>query len=130
MRDHRLPTFGIVAYEASMPGLSEKLAFRVLFVDLFLSGYEDRETVFIAAAASVKIFGVGDGLAFDQSIHFAWIPAAHAAVLGALFTAMRRATGSILPGVIAHNLSNVLGGFRERINGKVRECGIELIDAP
>jgi len=109
-RDHRVPTSGTLAYEATMPGLSEELAFRGLLIALFLRAYENREAAFIAAAAaSVAIFGVGHGLAFDGSFHFAWIPAAYAAVLGALFIGMRRATGSILPGIVAHNLSNVLG---------------------
>ena len=111
-RDGRAPGLETLAFQATMPGLSEELAFRGVLIALFARAYDDaRAGLILAGIASTLAFGFAHGLSFDGSLHLAWLPFAFAVVLGAGLMLMRGVTGSILPTIVTHNAANVAGAI-------------------
>lgn len=112
---HEVPTAETLAFEATLPGLTEELFFRGLLLALFDRMFPPGRMIFGAtmgygaiatsiAFAAVHAFGVGRSLRVEFALLAAIPP-----LLGALVGAWIRArSGSLLVPVLSHNVSNVV----------------------
>ena len=106
-----------LAYQATMPGITEELIFRGVFLSLLLlalggSLCRDEFTWTRATVGAVLIttlgFGLVHGLSIDGGIHFQIEEFIFTSILGGLFAWLRLYTGSLLFPIVLHNAVNVL----------------------
>jgi len=112
IKDRDLET---LAFQATMPGLTEELTFRGIILALFDRMFAGRFRVLGAelgygAIATTLIFGLGHIVAFDGNIAHLDITNAIYATAVAFFLAwMRYRSRSLVLPVVLHNLSNIMG---------------------
>ena len=105
------PTMETLAFQATMPGLAEELAYRgiapALLLGLVGGKAAPRETPWVVVTATALMFGIWHGLGYaDGAFGFQWIPAAYTFVGGVVYGWMRFNNGSLLFPVLAHCLGN------------------------
>ena len=112
----RLPTdAATVIYELTLPGLAEEMVFRGVFQSLFNQVF-GRPWKLLGAQVgwgfilSTAMFTIGHGMLFSKSLHLqtsfvGMLPALYA---GLILGWMRERAGSIWPGVVVHNATNIV----------------------
>lgn len=101
-----------LAFQATVPGLDEELAFRGVLLALLLPpGSAARPARWIAIATVAALFGAvhgvrisGQGALILEPGYWAWTGAA-----GCVWGWMTLRTGSIVPAMVSHNAANVTG---------------------
>jgi membrane protease YdiL (CAAX protease family) len=103
------PSAETIAFQATMPGLAEELAWRGLMLALFDKMFPSRGFSYGMIATSV-VFGLIHGVQIgdDLSLHFALDSLAFAAGTGFFFAWLRSRTGSLVLPVVIHNATNVI----------------------
>lgn len=110
-----LPTF---AYEATMPGLGEELAYRGVFLMLLneafgrpwrFAGIQFGWGFIIVSAMFGILHGV-DAPSLNK-IHIIWAGMIFPTITGVVLAWLRERTGSVWPGVVFHNFVNTLSQF-------------------
>ena len=101
-------------YQATMPGLSEEIVFRGIFLGLlnkiFLSKWTILNITFGWGLILTSIlFGLAHGLYFDKTwiFHFDFPIFIQTFFMGIIFGILREKSKSLIPSVICHNLSNL-----------------------
>jgi len=107
------PTMETLAFQATMPGLAEELAYRgiapALLLGLVGGKAAPRETPWAVVAATALMFGVWHGLGYAAGdFSFEWIPALYTCIGGIVYGWMRFNNGSLLFPVLAHCLGNAV----------------------
>lgn len=107
------PTMETLAFQASMPGLAEELAYRGIAPALLLGLFGDkttpRETPWAVVWATALMFGAWHGLGYTAGdFSFEWIPALYTCIGGIVYGWMRFNNGSLLFPVLAHCLGNAV----------------------
>jgi CAAX protease family protein len=104
-----------IAFEATLPGIAEELTFRGIFLALLNRAYGKTWNFFGArigwgAIITTVLFAIMHGVLIDESFgfHFMWFPVCITGFFGAIFCWMRERTDSVFPGMIAHNVFNVV----------------------
>lgn len=112
-----LPTF---AYEATMPGLGEELAYRGVMLMLLneafgrpwkFAGIQFGWGFVIVTAMFGFIHGVDIEPGHPQVINIHFLGMIFPALTGAVLAWLRERTGSVWPGVLFHNFVNVVNQF-------------------
>ena len=109
----KMPTAETFAFEALVPGPAEELVFRgvgfALLMRMFRSGEVDRRAVVLAAITTAVWFTAGHVMHLSGST-FVVEPKRIIDVLpmGLLFAFVRIRSGSLLGGVLAHNVANII----------------------
>jgi membrane protease YdiL (CAAX protease family) len=114
-RTHQSPSFATLAYQATMPGISEELTYRGISFALFQRAFADARGWW-AKAAPALIPSLVFGLIHTYSpkggfSHLEWGGFWFSLPLGLWFGWSRLRTGSLLGPVLAHNASNTAGAF-------------------
>ena len=101
-------------YQATMPGLSEEIVYRGIFLGLlnkiFLSKWTILNITFgWGLILSSVLFGLAHGLYFDNTwiFHFDFPIFIQTFFMGIIFGILREKSKSLIPSVICHNLSNL-----------------------
>ncbi len=102
-------------FEATLPGISEELMFRGILLGLLNQALARQWTFFGAHVGwglviiSV-LFGMGHGIRIDQQLHVMlnYSATLKTGILGLLLGWIKERSGSLLPGIIGHNLINVV----------------------
>ncbi len=111
----KLPT---LLYEATMPGLGEEFVYRGVLLAL-LNELFGRPWRLLGArfgwglVITSVMFGLLHGLDIHgfSVHHIYWLEMSYAFVMGLVLAWLRERTGSVWPGVIFHNLANVMDIF-------------------
>lgn len=109
-----------LAFQATMPGLAEELAYRGIAYGLLLRGFRERSSrrsTFAAIFITSFCFGLGHiepvfvGLpeAFPIVIHYGLLQFGSEFLIGTLLAALRCCSGSLLSSMLAHGVANVAG---------------------
>ncbi len=112
--EFRPPDAETMAFEATLPGLSEELIYRGLLLALFTRlypveksrlGFLNRPLVLVAL-----LFALGHGVKLDEGMHLTFNPQSLCMTfgLGCVFGWLRQRSGSVWPAVVFHNLWNVV----------------------
>jgi uncharacterized protein len=97
-----------LAFQATMPGLAEELAYRGVFLALLVTAFGGRRGVIWAAVVTSVAFGLIHGLALDGwSVRFDAMALLFPSLGGLAFAWLRLRTGSLLFPVLAHNGANL-----------------------
>lgn len=110
---HDVPSVETVAFQLTMPGITEELAYRGLLLALFDRMFPPTRTIlgakmgYGAVATSLMFFAV-HAVSVDRSLHIGFDPLNGASALVGSFVGVwiRARSGSLLVPVLAHNLSN------------------------
>lgn len=104
-----------LAFEATMPGLTEELCYRGLLLGIFNRMFIGRVSLLGApigygAIAVSLVFGLLHGLALDASYHLSFDPVttAFTGLIGFWLAWLRMRTGSLVVPVLVHNATNVI----------------------
>lgn len=102
-----------MAFHATLPGLAEEPLYRGLLLALLTAAMGKRPAaLFWGAVMANLIFALDHGIFWDEGgIGFNWLAIAVTGVAGAVLTALRLKSGSLLPGVIGHNLMGLAARF-------------------
>ena len=114
-RTHQLPSLGAIAYQATMPGISEELTYRGISFAFLQRAFADARGWW-AKAAPVLIPSLAFGLLHVYSpksgiSHLEWGGFLFSLPLGLWFAWTRLRTGSLLGPVLAHNAANTAGAL-------------------
>lgn len=112
---HDVPSAETIAFQLTLPGITEELAYRGLLLALFDRMFPPTRTIlgakmgYGAIATSLLFFAV-HAVSVDKSLHIGFDPLNGAsAVIGSFVGVWIRArSGSLLIPVLAHNLSNTV----------------------
>lgn len=112
---HEVPSAEAIAYQLTLPGVTEELAYRGLLLALFDRMFPPSSTIlgakmgYGAIAVSLAFASVHSYLA-DRSLHIAFFPLfAISPLIGSFLGAWIRArSGSLVVPALAHNLSNTV----------------------
>jgi membrane protease YdiL (CAAX protease family) len=114
-RDGLAPTAEAIAYQATMPGLSEELCWRGLAFFLLGQAYKHQDGTqdFLPAAVITTVmFGLIHLVALNHgSLRIGWPPFAYSLIIGAWLTLLRFKTSSVPSLVATHNIANVCGAL-------------------
>lgn len=107
------PSVAAVAHHLTLPGLAEEPLYRGLLLSLLTAAMAKRPAaVFWAAVMANLIFALDHGIFWaDGRIGFNLVQIATTGVAGAVLTAMRLGSGSLLPAIIGHNLMGLAARF-------------------
>lgn len=107
-----------ILFQATMPGITEELLYRGILLGLFNNFFHKRRTFFgvemgLGVLITSLLFGLAHGLVFDRALnfHFDIVTLVFTSLLGFLFAYSKERSGSIIPGVLGHNLINTMGSF-------------------
>ena len=107
--------FGLetILYQASLPGIAEEFVYRGVLFGLLMRAYGSKEGAslgFTVITITTLPFGLSHGFPFGViTFTFTWVFFLFALCLGCWLAIVRCCTKSIMIGVIAHNLANVVG---------------------
>ncbi len=114
-RTHHGPSLETILYQVTMPGLDEELTYRgVAFALIYRAFVTAGERYANAAAILIPslVFGLLHAYSHSNgSSHFEWGGLFFSLPLGLLFAWVRLRSGSLLGGVLAHNLANITGAM-------------------
>ena len=101
-----------------MPGLEEELWYRGIFLYFLNESFGKHWTVFGAkmgwgALVTTLLFGLSHGLSLekDMAINFDLASVISTGIIGFVFVWAREKCGSIVPGILGHNLFNFVQQF-------------------
>jgi membrane protease YdiL (CAAX protease family) len=102
-----------IAYHLALPGLAEEPLYRGLLLSLLAAAMGKRPAaVFWAAVMANLIFALDHGIFWHEGqLGFNLVTIATTGLAGAVLTAMRLRSGSLLPAVIGHNLMGLAARF-------------------
>ena len=111
--DPEAPTAETLAFQATMPGLAEELAYRGIAPALLLGLAGGRtppsSTPWAVVCATALLFGAWHGLGYaGGAFSFDWIPATYTCIGAIAYGWMRFRNQSLLFPVLAHCLGNTL----------------------
>jgi membrane protease YdiL (CAAX protease family) len=116
--EFHLPSRETILYQLTMPGLSEELIFRGILLALLNKTYGTPWKLWGAhlgwgAIITTLLFGLVHGLSFSPSYEFQFNLGAILATgaSGFFFVWLKERSKSLLPGILTHNLSNVIIQF-------------------
>ncbi len=116
--EFHLPSRETILYQLTMPGLSEELIFRGILLALLNKTYGTPWKLWGAnlgwgAIITTLLFGLVHGLSFSPSYEFQFNLGAilGTGAAGLFFVWLKERSKSLLPGILAHNLSNVIIQF-------------------
>ncbi len=103
-----------LVWRALMPGITEELAYRGLFLALLQRGISEehkRNGLIMAGVITTLLFSALHMMVFDGP---EWVAVnvgrvGYAFVMGALLLLVRRKTGSLFAGMVIHNAANIAG---------------------
>lgn len=106
-----------VLFQATLPGLAEELIFRGLLLTLFNLAFPDRRWKVAGvrfgwgAVLTSLLFGAAHGLGFHDGLSVQFNAFAFGRTLadGFLFALLAEQTKSLVPGIVLHNLLNLIG---------------------
>jgi membrane protease YdiL (CAAX protease family) len=114
-RDHAAPTAETLAYQATMPGLSEELCWRGLVFVLLARAYaraNETPNLIPAAFITALLFGVIHAFNVDNgAFRLAWLPFFYAVIFGAGLAFLRLKARSIPGLILTHNAANVFSSL-------------------
>ncbi len=104
-------------YQVTMPGLQEELLYRGILLGLLSSIFINPSFTFLkvnfglAAIITSLLFGFAHGINFNEnySFSFNYFALFRTAFDGFLFALLTAKTKSIFPGIVFHNILNVIG---------------------
>lgn len=103
-------------YQTFMPGISEEIIYRGLYLGLLNEIFERKKLIFGAylgygAIITIILFGLSHGISIDESfgLHFNYGSMIIPFVFAIIWTWIRERTGSVLIPIIFHNFSNEIG---------------------
>lgn len=116
--EFHFPSIETLLFQLTMPGLSEELIFRGILLALLNKTYGTPWKLWGAnlgwgAIITTLLFGLVHGLSFSPSYVFQFNLGAilGTGAAGLFFAWLKERSKSLLPGILAHNLSNALGSF-------------------
>jgi uncharacterized protein len=109
--DPASPTAETLAFQVSMPGLAEELAYRGIAPALLLGLVHGRspptQVPWVVICAAAIPFGVWHGLGYSGgAFSFELVPAAYTFAGGIVYGWLRFSTGSLLFPILAHGFAN------------------------
>lgn len=117
-----LPARETVLFQATMPGLSEELAFRGVLLALLNRAFTARfnlggASIGYGAIAITAFFGIGHGVIFgdDLQLHTSVLSGALVTVVGCILIWLRLRTNSLVVPVVVHNAINVISFVVPRV---------------
>lgn len=113
MSDASMPTAETFAFEAILPGPAEEFVFRgvglALLVRMFRGSEVDRRAVVLAATTTAIWFTAGHVMQLSGTTFvFSSRRIIDVLPMGLMFAFVRIRSGSLLGGVLAHNIANVI----------------------
>jgi hypothetical protein len=107
------PSLAAIAYHLTLPGLAEEPVYRGLLLSLLIAALGKRPAAtFWAAVMANLLFALDHGIFWrDGTIGFNLATIAITGIAGTVLTAMRLRSGSLLPGIVGHNLMGLAGRF-------------------
>lgn len=109
-RDHVAPTAEALAFQATMPGFDEELAFRGVGFALLMRGYTGPARPWASVMVTTLVFGFIHTSHINQGrLGFDFLPLLYVLPIGLLLAVVRLKSGSLLGPLLAHNLSNTIG---------------------
>lgn len=112
---HDVPSAETIAFQLTLPGITEELAYRGLLLALFDRMFPPTRTIlgakigYGAVVTSLLFFAV-HAISIDRSLHLAFNPLNGASALIGSFVGVwiRARSGSLIIPILAHNLSNTV----------------------
>lgn len=105
-------------YQSSMPGISEEIIYRGLYLGLLNRIFMKRKMIFgasigYAAIVTSIMFGMSHGISINENfqIDINHSPMVIPFAFGLIWVWMRERTGSLLVPILFHNFSNEIGQF-------------------
>lgn len=109
-RDHVRPTAETLAFQATLPGIDEELAFRGVGVALLTRGYSGPLRSWLGVVVTTLVFGFAHALYVSHGrLQLSYLPLFYVLPVGLLFGVVRLKSGSLFGTLLAHNLSNTMG---------------------
>jgi membrane protease YdiL (CAAX protease family) len=107
------PTLAGIAYHLTLPGLAEEPLYRGLLLSLLAAAMGKRPAALLWAAVMTNlIFALDHGIFWhDGRLGFNLGQIATTGLAGAVLTAVRLRSGSLLPAIIGHNLMSLAARF-------------------
>lgn len=112
----RPPTLETLAFQATMPGLAEELAYRGVQLALFDRIFSGRfhflgAEIGYGALVVAAVFGFMHGVSFGPGVafHFSEGTIVGAAIVGFVLAWLRERTQSLVGPVVVHNITGLLG---------------------
>jgi membrane protease YdiL (CAAX protease family) len=109
-------SLGNYIFQLTLPGITEELIFRGLYLVILNKIFTGRKTVFGApmgysAIVITILFALGHGISIDTALNISFNlqPMAVPFILGIVIVWIRERTGSVLIPILFHNFTNVLG---------------------
>jgi uncharacterized protein len=101
-------------YQATMPGFSEEIVFRGIFLSLLNKIFLPKWTILSVTFGwglilTSILFGLAHGLYFDRTwiFHFDFPISIQTFFMGIIFGILKEKSKSLIPSIICHNLSNL-----------------------
>jgi uncharacterized protein len=105
-------------YQATMPGISEELFFRGIFLGFLNNSFGKPWTVFGAkmgwgVVITTLLFGLGHGLFVEKDFHIVFniLSIIGTGIIGFILAWSKERCGSIFPAIFGHNLFNSTASF-------------------
>jgi uncharacterized protein len=105
-------------FQATMPGIAEELIYRGVLLGLLNYSFGKNWTLFGAkigwgSIITSVLFGLIHGLSFtdDLGIIFNWQLVLLIGVTGFIFAWTKERSGSLIPGILGHNITNLIISF-------------------
>lgn len=96
-RDHVPPTLETLAFQATMPGLDEELAFRGVGLAVLLRGYAGPARSWPGVVVTTLVFGaIHTSYVSDGRLEFTFLPLLYVLPMGLLLAVVRMKSGSLL----------------------------------